>query len=199
MSVLTRLMDAQLTAPIADPRKKGLKRKRSEDDPVKQIKKIKRIERKFTEEERKARIQAAKLEAQRSELNETLPGKKLPIWKRKVPPEVVGASSTTVSPAPKTSVPTQTTPMQTPTVDLLTSTPKPSKLTTDVSPQTSTPISRPPTGWSIDTNYGRDISRGVLSRPKSGRDRDRDGHSNFLTNWDRAGQPAFLKFRGYSG
>ena len=194
MSVLTRLMDAQLTAPIADPRKKGLKRKRSEDDPVKQIKKIKRIERKFTEEERKARIQAAKLEAQRSELNETLPGKKLPIWKRKVPPEVVGASSTTVSPAPKTSMPTQT-----PTVDLLTSTPKPSKLTTDVSPQTSTPISRPPKGWSIDTNYGRDISRGVLSRPKSGRDRDQDCHSDFLTNLDRAGQPDFLKFRGNSG
>ena len=155
---------------------------------------LSQVDENLTEEERKARIQAAKLEAQRSELNETLPGKKLPIWKRKVPPEVVGASSTTVSPAPKTSMPTQT-----PTVDLLTSTPKPSKLTTDVSPQASTPISRPPTGWSIDTNYGRDISRGVLSRPKSGRDRDQDGHSDFLTNLDRAGQPDFLKFRGNSG
>ena len=37
-------------------------------------------------------------------------------------------------------------------------------------------------GGSISTKIG------------SGRDRDRDGHPDFLTNWDWAGQPDFLKF-----
>jgi len=115
-------MDAQLTVPLTDPRKKGLKRKRMEEDPVKQIKKIRRIERKFTEEERKAKIQAAKLEAQKSEMNETLPGKKLPIWKRKIPPEVPGSSVTA------------------------TSTPKPSARPTELPNQKLTPISKPPQG-----------------------------------------------------
>jgi hypothetical protein len=59
MSVLTKLMDAQLNAPIMDTKKKGLKRKRSEEDPVRQIKKIRRIERKFEEEGRKAKIQVS--------------------------------------------------------------------------------------------------------------------------------------------
>ena len=135
MSVLTKLMDAQLSAPMTDSRKRGLKRKRMEEDPVKQIKKIRRIERKFTEEERKAKIHAAKLEAQKSELNETLPGKKLPIWKRKIPPEVVGSTqSSEAVPTPKTST------------YLVTSTPKPSLQPLEISTQILTPVSKPPLG-----------------------------------------------------
>ena len=36
MFVLTKLMDAQVSGPLLDPRKKGIKRKRMED-PVKQV------------------------------------------------------------------------------------------------------------------------------------------------------------------
>ena len=42
---------------------------------------------------------------------------------------------------------------------------------------------------SVPVNYGRDISRGIISRQKLGR--DRDGHPYFLTNRnrDQVGQP----------
>jgi hypothetical protein len=129
MFVLTKLMDAQINGPIVDPKKKGLKRKRIEDDPVRQIKKIRRIEKKFTDEERKARMQAAKMEALKTEQNDTIPGKKLPIWKRKIPPEIPGASLITTTPRPlTTSTPTTLTP------------------SSDLGPQRLTPVSRPPPG-----------------------------------------------------
>jgi hypothetical protein len=95
MSVLTKLMTAQLSTPIVDPKRmKGIKRKRIEEDPVRQIKKIRRIEKRFSEEERRSKMQHAKMEALKTEISETIPGKRLPIWKRKVPPEIPGAVST---------------------------------------------------------------------------------------------------------
>ena len=125
MSVLTKLMSAQLTTPIVDPKRmKGIKRKRIEEDPVKQIKKIRRIEKKFSDEERKSKMQQAKIEALKTEINDTIPGKKLPIWKRKVPPEIPGAVSTPLVAA-----------------NSVTSTPKPS-----VTQMQLTPVSRVPPG-----------------------------------------------------
>ena len=44
----------------------------------------------------------------------------------------------------------------------------------------------------VHTNHGRDISRGVKSRQKSGR--DRDGLPDFLTNRDRD-QDGYHEFR----
>ncbi len=87
MSVLTKLMDAQLHGQPLAPPAKNSKRRCSTLDPVKQMKKIKKIEREFNEEERRARI-AARAEARRRELSrlggaDTVPGKKLPIWKKR--------------------------------------------------------------------------------------------------------------------
>lgn len=99
-------MTAQLGTPIVDPKRmKGIKRKRIEEDPVRQIKKIRRIEKKFSEEERRSKMQQAKMEALKTEISETIPGKKLPIWKRKVPPEIPGAVSTPLVAANATSTP----------------------------------------------------------------------------------------------
>ena len=108
MSVLTKLMDAQLHAPPPPPAKSKSKKKNSsasEDDPVKQMKKIKRVERRFkTEETRKAKLAQAKdglTPAQRSRVKleeefageDTVPGKKLPIWKKRtsLPPATAAA------------------------------------------------------------------------------------------------------------
>ena len=94
MFVLTKLMDAQLNSPIttqddAALMKGGNRRKRKRnagssisEDPVKQMKKIKKIEKKFTDQERKNKVLATKLNAIKTEPG-TLPGKKLPIWKKR--------------------------------------------------------------------------------------------------------------------
>ena len=81
MNVLIKLMDAQVNAPESEhhDKKSPVKRQNSgafEDDPVEQIRKIRRIEKKVALEEKKA---AHVIDGPR------LPGKKLRIWKRKVP------------------------------------------------------------------------------------------------------------------
>ena len=90
MSVLTKLMDAQMNAP-ATPELKKKARRRKKEDPVSQMKKIQKIEKKVKLEEKRAKIQA-KLQAslkKEAEDNindygeDTLPGKKLPIWKKR--------------------------------------------------------------------------------------------------------------------
>jgi len=58
-----------------------LKRRHS-NDPVSQIKKIKKLERKFTVEGKRQKLSLAKQEELKKNL---IPGKKLPIWRRKVP------------------------------------------------------------------------------------------------------------------
>ena len=95
MFVLTKLMDAQLNSPITNNdessmMKNGSKRKRkrnvgsSDEDPVKQMKKIRKIEKKFTDQEKKNRIN--KINSMSNPIKTepgTLPGKKLPIWKKR--------------------------------------------------------------------------------------------------------------------
>eukprot|EP00095_Tigriopus_kingsejongensis_P010052 maker-scaffold99_size374999-snap-gene-0.21 protein:Tk10052 transcript:maker-scaffold99_size374999-snap-gene-0.21-mRNA-1 annotation:"centrosome-associated zinc finger protein cp190" len=87
LQVLTKLMDAQLSA-LANETPKPKKRRASAGkiDPVRQIKRIKQIERRFTNEEKRAKIQA-KREAvrQMEEVDKAnvLPGKKLPIWRKR--------------------------------------------------------------------------------------------------------------------
>ena len=87
MAVLTKLMEAQLLAPPSPEHKK--KRRMRPDDPLRQMKKIKKIERKFTADEKRARIAAAKVAAASDNKEQiqfvegAIPGKKLPIWKRR--------------------------------------------------------------------------------------------------------------------
>ena len=82
MGVLTKLMDAQVNAPEGEkPREEKKNTKRTsgafEEDPIEQIRKIRRIEKKVALEGKKSLRQ--------NELDgPCLPGKKLPIWKRKL-------------------------------------------------------------------------------------------------------------------
>lgn len=83
LEVLSKLMEAQLNAPQKCGPKK---RKGPENDPVKQIKRIKQIERRFSNAEKRAKIQAKRAAAQQDEAEmkaNAVPGKKLPIWKRR--------------------------------------------------------------------------------------------------------------------
>jgi len=89
MSVLTKLMDAQLMAP-SEPEDPNRRRKRKRfDDPVQQIRKIKKIERRVMNDELRAKRQArldqlAKIKTEEDNMERTkLPGKKLPIWKKR--------------------------------------------------------------------------------------------------------------------
>ena len=85
MSVLTKLLDAQMNAPpevLASAQKK-----RRQVDPVRQIKQIKKIERKFEREQKQQKTSALK-EHPSSDTPVTapagmVPGKKLPIWKKR--------------------------------------------------------------------------------------------------------------------
>ena len=88
MAVLTKLMEAQLNAPPPSP--EGRKKRRFKpDDPLRQMKKIKKIEKKFSADERKARIAAAKMSLTSENRDQirfvegAIPGKKLPIWKKR--------------------------------------------------------------------------------------------------------------------
>ena len=95
MFVLTKLMDAQLNSPITtqdEPSlmKNGSRRKRkrnvgsNDDDPVRQMKKIKKIEKKYTDQEKRNKAhQRISTTAQVKIEPGTLPGKKLPIWKKR--------------------------------------------------------------------------------------------------------------------
>lgn len=88
MAVLTKLMEAQLLAPPPSPENRK-KRRLKPDDPLRQIKKIKKIEKKFTADEKKARIAAAKMSLASENREQirfvegAIPGKKLPIWKKR--------------------------------------------------------------------------------------------------------------------
>ena len=81
MGVLTKLMDAQVNALESETvqDKKNIKRSSGafEEDPIEQMRKIRRIEKKVALEGKKSQRQS-ELDGPR------LPGKKLPIWKRKV-------------------------------------------------------------------------------------------------------------------
>lgn len=94
MSVLTKLMDAQINAPDAEGPwdKRALKRRNSgafEDDPVEQMRKIRRIEKRVALEGKKKNRQDNINRLKQDEaLQPCLPGKKLPIWKRKIPDHV---------------------------------------------------------------------------------------------------------------
>lgn len=85
MTVLTKLMDVQLNAPpeLFTFKKKP---KRNILDPVRQIKKIKKIEKKFEREVQQEKMQK-KMEARQAVddvvKESILPGKKLPIWKKR--------------------------------------------------------------------------------------------------------------------
>ena len=85
MSVLTKLMDAQVNGPCVGQTENRKPSKRSsgvfDDDPVEQIRKIRKIEKQVAQEERK-RVVSART---RQEELARLPGKKLPIWKRRTP------------------------------------------------------------------------------------------------------------------
>ena len=95
MFVLTKLMDAQLNSPITSQdepslMKNGSRRKRkrnvgsNDDDPVRQMKKIKKIEKKYTDQEKRNKAhQRISTTAQVKIEPGTLPGKKLPIWKKR--------------------------------------------------------------------------------------------------------------------
>jgi len=87
MNVLTKLMDAQLAGlspGSSTPTKKSpVKRKRNVNDPIRQMKKIKRIEKQFTEEGKRVQCQQIKRENLADFGENILPGKKLPIWKKR--------------------------------------------------------------------------------------------------------------------
>ena len=98
MGVLTKLMDAQVNA-VPDPdnmiSKKSVKRKSNhdafEEDPVEQMRKIRRIEKRVVLEGKRASI--------KQELGgPKLPGKKLPIWKKKINTEVQTTEAVTNTP-----------------------------------------------------------------------------------------------------
>ena len=99
MSVLTKLMDAQVNGPCVGQTENRKPSKRSsgvfDDDPVEQIRKIRKIEKQVAQEERK-RVVSART---RQEELARLPGKKLPIWKRRTPETSLkqGQQSTPVS------------------------------------------------------------------------------------------------------
>lgn len=105
MSVLTKLMDAQVngaSVPAGD--RKPVKRSNGvfDDDPVEQIRKIRKIEKRVAQEERR-KLVTAKV---RQEELARLPGKKLPIWKRRsgeggVPCDLVPVEEVKVAPSRK--------------------------------------------------------------------------------------------------
>ena len=83
MSVLTKLMDAQVNGvSVGSENRKPAKRSNGafDDDPVEQIRKIRKIEKQVAQEERKRVVKT-----RQEELASRLPGKKLPIWKRRTP------------------------------------------------------------------------------------------------------------------
>merc|ERR1719220_3052991 len=85
MSVLTKLMDAQVNGPCVGQTENRKPSKRSsgvfDDDPVEQIRKIRKIEKQVAQEERKRVVTARTKQEELARL----PGKKLPIWKRRTP------------------------------------------------------------------------------------------------------------------
>lgn len=89
MSVLTKLMDAQVNTPNVNGEavKRPVKRNNSafDEDPVEQMRKIRKIEKRVAQEEKR---RMAAVRARQEELAR-LPGRKLPIWKRKVPDHAV--------------------------------------------------------------------------------------------------------------
>ena len=106
MPLLSKLIEAQINAPLTDD--KVIKPKRNSNDPVKQIRKIRKIERKFERVQKKEKIMQeaeknANLIAEKTLPGKVynsgfyeklkylcfsrflyLPGKKLPIWKKRV-------------------------------------------------------------------------------------------------------------------
>lgn len=80
MLVLAKLLDAQINAPPAvfQPQ---MKKKKVDSDPIKQIKRIKKIEKKFERDALKRN--SIMISKQHLESDKIIPGKKLPIWKKR--------------------------------------------------------------------------------------------------------------------
>ena len=92
MAVLTKLLDAQINAPQSSETTNqsisggsNRKQKKNELDPVRQIKRIKKIEKKFERElkQEKLKPKVDNLSSTPDETNRIVPGKKLPIWKKR--------------------------------------------------------------------------------------------------------------------
>ena len=92
MAVLTKLLDAQINAPQSSETNNqsisggsNRKQKKNDLDPVKQIKRIKKIEKKFERElkQEKLKPKVDNLTSPSDETNRIVPGKKLPIWKKR--------------------------------------------------------------------------------------------------------------------
>jgi len=93
MSVLTKLMDAQINAPDVEGSsdKRGPKRRNSgafEEDPVEQMRKIRRIEKRVAMEGKRKSKNETATQINDENIRPCMPGKKLPIWKRRVPEHV---------------------------------------------------------------------------------------------------------------
>ena len=84
MPLLSKLIEAQINAPISE--EKASKPRRTSMDPVRQIRKIKKIEKKFEKDLKKEKfIQQQEAEKKANVVSDKfLPGKKLPIWKKRV-------------------------------------------------------------------------------------------------------------------
>jgi hypothetical protein len=90
MAVLTKLLDAQINAPVAlethnhsisnSNRKQKVKK---ELDPVRQMKSIKKIEKKFERELKQEKLKPKDSPVTTAETNRIVQGKKLPIWKKR--------------------------------------------------------------------------------------------------------------------
>ncbi len=87
MAVLTKLLDAQINAPSGAQDSSLNMRRKKVDDPVKQIKRIKKIERKFVREQ--------KQKPKESPNERFVPGKKLPIWKKRENPVIFPNATST--------------------------------------------------------------------------------------------------------
>lgn len=90
MSVLTKLMDTQISRPMDMQKKAKRKHYSEEQDPITQAKKFKKMEEIVRQEEAKAmKIEKLKtiykLKKEKEDLDkQKMPGKKLPIWKKRI-------------------------------------------------------------------------------------------------------------------
>ena len=90
MAVLTKLLDAQINAPattethnqsVSSNNRKQKSKK--ELDPVRQMKSIKKIEKKFERELKQEKLKPKDSPSTTAETNRIVQGKKLPIWKKR--------------------------------------------------------------------------------------------------------------------
>uniref|UniRef100_A0A0K2SVP8 BTB domain-containing protein n=1 Tax=Lepeophtheirus salmonis TaxID=72036 RepID=A0A0K2SVP8_LEPSM len=102
MSVLIKLIDDAKTRTNERP-----PIKKNTSDPVRQIKRIKTIEKRFEDHKRRSRILALKERERILEEKNRLPGKKLPFWKKRTIP--VNSSTVSINNSENTTTSTTTT------------------------------------------------------------------------------------------